>query len=270
MVSLMCYEHTCAVKYTHIYLSLYIKSTYRERVFQEGTQPSNIKNRDIYWRRSKIQETLHLGQCHLSPFESRHLGTSHSSPSHHQLPQLYFPESHWWSEISSLSKVILVWEKPDIAGSQIWAVGGLSHWVIGCFTKKPCTRHDAWLYILSWWICQSLVAHSCDLLNHPSSFHGVIFKLNTKSDANSLLSSLSHFECDDHTVHMLTQWCLPPPLTSTVKSSLFTHAHSSPLALAARLHRCWANHSHYINNGWALAVVAQWIECQPENQREAS
>ena len=43
----------------------------------------------------------------------------------------------------------------------------------------------------------------------------------------------NHFECDGHTVHMLTQWCLPPPLTSTVKVSLFTHAHSSPLSLAA-------------------------------------
>ena len=38
---------------------------------------------------------------------------------------------------------------------------------------------------------------------------------------------------------MPTQWHLPPPLTSTVKSSLFTHAHSSPLSLAARLHGCW-------------------------------
>ena len=46
--------------------------------------------------------------------------------------------------------------------------------------------------------------------------------------------SLGHFECDGHTVHMLTRWHLPPPLTSTVKLSLFTHAHSSPLSLAAR------------------------------------
>ena len=43
--------------------------------------------------------------------------------------------------------------------------------------------------------------------------------------------------------------CLLPPLTSTVKSSLFTHAHSSPLSLAARLHQCCTNCSHYINNG---------------------
>ena len=46
-------------------------------------------------------------------------------------------------------------------------------------------------------------------------------KPNTKSDVDLLLYSLSHFECDGHTVHVLTQWCLPPPLTSTVKSSLF-------------------------------------------------
>ena len=49
-----------------------------------------------------------------------------------------------------------------------------------------------------------------------------------------MLYSLSHFECDGHTVHMLPQWCALPPLTSTVKLSLFTPAHSCPLALAAR------------------------------------
>ena len=60
-----------------------------------------------------------------------------------------------------------------------------------------------------------------------------MFKLNTKFDAVSLLYLLSHFECDGHTVHMLTQWHLPPPLTNTVKSSLFTHEHSNPLSLEA-------------------------------------
>ena len=39
------------------------------------------------------------------------------------------------------------------------------------------------------------------------------------------LLALIHFECDGHTVHMLTQSRLLP-LTSTVKSSLFTHVHS--------------------------------------------
>ena len=83
---------------------------------------------------------------------------------------------------------------------------------------------------------QSPVAHSCGLLNHLNSFHGGMFKCNTKLDADLLLYLLSHFECDSHTVHMLTQQRLQPPLTSTVKSSLFMHAHSSPLSLAARLH----------------------------------
>ena len=73
------------------------------------------------------------------------------------------------------------------------------------------------------------------LLHHPNGFCRGRTKLYTKSDANSLLYLLSHFECHSHTVHMLTQWCLPPTLTSTLKS-LFTHVNSSPLSLAARLH----------------------------------
>ena len=86
---------------------------------------------------------------------------------------------------------------------------------------------------LSWRSCQSWrlylpVAHSCGFLNHLNSFWRGMFKLNTKFNADSLLYPLSHFECDSHTVHMLTQQCLPPPLTSTMMSSCFTHAHSRP------------------------------------------
>ena len=54
-----------------------------------------------------------------------------------------------------------------------------------------------------------------------------MFKLNAKSDADSLLYLLSHFECNSHMVHLLTQQRLVSPVTSTVKLSLFTHAHSS-------------------------------------------
>ena len=77
---------------------------------------------------------------------------------------------------------------------------------------------------------KSPVAHSCGLLNHPNSFHRGIFKLNTKFDADSLLYSLSHFEWDGHAGHMLTQRHLLPPLTSTMRSSLSSHAHSSPFS----------------------------------------
>ena len=50
----------------------------------------NMKNSDIYWRRYKIQETLYIGQWCLSLLQSRHLGTSHSSPNHHHLPHHIF------------------------------------------------------------------------------------------------------------------------------------------------------------------------------------
>ena len=46
---------------------------------------------------------------------------------------------------------------------------------------------------------------------------------------------------------------------STVKLSLFTHAHSNPLSLASRLHWCTANHSHYINNGWTFSGQTPYI-----------
>ena len=93
------------------------------------------------------------------------------------------------------------------------------------------------------------------LLTHPNSFSGGTFKLHAKFDADSLLCSLSHYECDSHTVHMLTQCPLLPPLTSIMKSSLFIYAHSSPLSLAVRLQQCCANccnHPH-INNGWTFS-----------------
>ena len=80
-----------------------------------------------------------------------------------------------------------------------------------------------------------------------------MFKLNAKFDGDLLLYSLSDFECDGHTVHMLSQQRLLPPLTSTVTSSLFAHAHSSPLSLDAGLQRCRAHCSRCINNGWAFS-----------------
>ena len=94
-------------------------------------------------------------------------------------------------------------------------------------------RCDAWAGTLSWWSCQSPVAHSNSLLSHLNSCHKGMFTLNATFDAGLLLCWLSHFERDGHRVHMLTQRHLLPPLTSTAKSSLFMHAHSSSLSLAA-------------------------------------
>ena len=66
-----------------------------------------MKNKDIYWRRCNIQETVHRTMMPLSPSKQTpwHLTQFFQSPSA-ALP--YFPESHRWSEISFLLKVILI------------------------------------------------------------------------------------------------------------------------------------------------------------------
>ena len=97
------------------------------------------------------------------------------------------------------------------------------------------------------------------LLTHPNSFCGGLFKLNAQFNADSLLYLLGDFECDGHTVHMLTQWHLLPSLTSTMTSSLLRNVHSSPLSLAASLHSCRTNHSRYVNNGWTFTRQTSYI-----------
>ena len=152
-----------------------------------------MKSRDIYWRRYKILQTLYIGQWLLSPLQSRHLGTAHSFPSCLQPPSLIFPKyeifpkSHRQSEISSISKVILVLGKarshkePNLGSSGSESAG----W----FDVSLKTPHDTWCMsgTLSWRSCQSPVGHSCGLLNHLSSFHGGMFKTNSKAYANLLL-----------------------------------------------------------------------------------
>ena len=86
-------------------------------------------------------------------------------------------------------------------------------------------------FVTHFYLCCTHCIVSKSLLNHVNSFSRGMFKLNTKVDADSLFYSLNHLECSSDTVHMLTQLNLLPTLTSTVKSSSFTHAHSSPLSL---------------------------------------
>ena len=203
----------------------------------------------------KIQETLYIGQGCLSPLQSRHLGTSHSSPNCHQLPHRICLNLIHGLKISSLSKVILVLGKARSHRAPNLGYSGPES--PGWFEVSLKTAWD--VGALSWWSCQSPVAHSWGLLNHPNTFHRRMFKLNAKFDADLLFYSLSHFECNSHTVHMLTQWHQLSPLTSTVKLSLFTHAHSSPLSFAASLHQCCVNHSHYINSGWTVSGQMSFI-----------
>ena len=124
-------------------------------------------------------------------------------------------------------------------------------------------RREAWVGALLWWSCQSPAAHRYSRLNHAHSFCGGMFKLNAKFDVDSLFYLLSHFEYDSHTVHTLTQWHLQPPLISSVKSSLFTHVHSSPLSLDAGLHWRHANHSCPINHGWTFSGQTSYFNKRP-------
>ena len=106
-------------------------------VCPEGIQPCYMKNRNIYWRRYKKHCTKDNDTS--VPFKVGTLGP------HTVLPIAsaalsYFPESHWWSEILSLSKVILVWGKARNHREPNLGVGELSH--LGDFIIHPklCTQ----------------------------------------------------------------------------------------------------------------------------------
>ena len=76
---------TLGIRFQHMNLGQGIlkNSVFRRlyKVCPESIHPCTRKNRDIYWRRYKIQETLYIGQFYTSvPFKVRHLGTTHSSP----------------------------------------------------------------------------------------------------------------------------------------------------------------------------------------------
>ena len=161
-----------------------ISQIHAYEVCPKGIQPCNMKKRHLL---NKIQETLYIGRWRLSPFQSRHLGTSQSSPNIHQLP----------CHISWIS--LMIWNlfpfKDDfgfrksqiLQGAKSRLKGGWVTWVIWCYSKKLCRRRDSRVSMLLWRSCQTPAAHSCGLLNHPNSFRKGRFKLNEKYDADSLL-----------------------------------------------------------------------------------
>ena len=118
-------------------------------------------------------------------------------------------------------------------------------------------RCNAWEGVLLWWSCQPQVAQSYSLLNH---------RMVSAEECSSLMQNVMQIRCSTHSVilnAMATQYthlmALLSPLSSTVKLSLFTHEHSSPLSLAVRLHQCHANLSLFINNGWTFSGQTSFI-----------
>ena len=159
------------------------------------------------------------------------------------MAQSYFPESHGWSEISSLSRVILVLGKAR------------SHGVPNLGCRGP--ESPGWLDVLPkksvWDMMHERACCHDEAVSHqlPIAVDFWIIQIVSTEECSSFMQNLMQiccstrsviFEYDSHTVHMFTQLCLLPPLTSTVKLSLFTHAHSRPL-LATRIHWYHANYS---------------------------
>ena len=115
-------------------------------------------------------------------------------------------------------------------------------------SPKNCMRCDTWAGVLSWQSCQSLVSHSW------------IMQIVSMEVCSSLKQNLMQICCCTQSFWM--RWpqgthahlmASTHPRHHLIKSSLFTHAHSSPLPLAAQLRRCCSSSSHYANNGWTFS-----------------
>ena len=167
-----------------------------------------------------------------------------------QLPSAapsYFPESHWQSETSSLSKVILVLGKGrSCRAPSLCCRGAESPGGFDVLLKKLCIRFNVWASALSWWSCRSPVAHSYGFW--------IIWIVSTE-ECSSLMQNLMQICCSPlvilnatatQYIHSLNGICCPHWLVQV--KSLFTQVCSSPLSLAARLHWCCTNRSCYINN----------------------
>ena len=120
------------------------------------------------------------------------------------------------------------------------------------------TKNSAHDMMHEWALC-------CDeAANHqlPIAAAFCIIKIVSVEECSSLMQNLTQIHCSTHSVisnvmatqytrslngvyrpHWLVQWSCPCSLT---------HAHSSPLSLAARLQGCHTNRSCCINNGWAF------------------
>ena len=85
----------------------------------------------------------------------------------------------------------------------------------------------------------------------PNSFCRGKLKLNAKFDADSLLYSPSHFECEGHTVHMLTHWSTT--LTASYSEVVTVHTCTfQSIPLGCQVTSMSPNCFRYINTGWAF------------------
>ena len=154
-----------------------------------------MKNGDIYRRRYKLQETLYIGHWCLSPLQSGHLVTLHKFS---QLPSAslsYFLVSHWWSEIFSLSKVILVLGKarshraPNLG---CWVTRGVES--PGWFDVSP--KNSAWDRMHELACCHD------EAVNHqfPIAAAFWIIPIVSTEECSSLMQNLMQICCSTRSV----------------------------------------------------------------------
>ena len=223
-------------------------------VLREWAPVQKVSSR-VIWNKThllkKIQDTrntVHRTMMPQLPSKQAPWDLTQFSQSPSAAPS-YFPESQWWSETCSLSKVILVLGKARICRAPNLSRRGAESLGDLMFCQKAL--HKTWC-MGGGVVTMKLPVTSWPQLQPPESSEQFPQR-NVQASCKTwcrFFVLLAHFECDSHTVHTLTRYHLLLPLTSTVKSSLFTHAHSSLLSLADRLHWCNTNHSPYINNGW--------------------
>ena len=175
-----------------------------------------IWKRAIYWRRNKTQEILDIGQWHLSPFQSRHLGTSHSSPSRHELPCDSFLDLNHGLKSLPFQRWFYFWEKTEVARCQICAVEGLSHLADLMFLQGTLysVLHE----------CMCCDKAASPQLPIPAAFW--LMGIVSTEECSSLMQTLMQTRWSScsvilnamatHYIHILTQSHLQPPPTSTV------------------------------------------------------
>ena len=167
---------------------------------------------------NKTQEALYMGKWHLIPLQSRHLGTSHSSPIHHQLPCDIFLNLTNGLKSLPFQRWFYFWEKTEVARCQICAVAGLSHLADLMFLQR--TLHS----VLHECMC-------CDKAASPQLPIAAAFWLMGRvstEECSGLTQNLMQTHWSScwvilnvmatHYIHILTQWHLHPPPTSTVKA----------------------------------------------------
>ena len=160
----LCWNHTILLIDSSVYL------LQRKWICPEGMQPCNLKKIHLLKKKQDIRNIVHRVTTpqSLSKQAPWDLTQFSQSPS---AALSYFPESHLWSEISSLSKAILVLGKTrSNRVKNLGFSGAESPGWFDVLQKKLFTNHDAWVRALLWWSCRSPFAYRCGLLNHPNNF----------------------------------------------------------------------------------------------------